>query len=133
MATHYAGKDMLLKQGTWSAGTVVGGFTTNTITINNQVINTSSKDLQFRTLIAGGIKSLTISGSGVASNDTGFETFKGYAQAASANALAIGSEDSDTVEATFIITSFEITGEYQGAQTFSFTAESVGTVTYTNA
>jgi predicted secreted protein len=131
--THYAGKDMLLKTGTWSGGTAVGGFTTNGLTINNQVIDVSSKDLQFRQLIAGGIKSLTISGSGISSNDTGYETFKGYAQAASANALAMGMDDSDTVEATFIITTFSITGEYQGAQTFDFTAESVGTVTYTNA
>jgi TP901-1 family phage major tail protein len=129
----YAGKDMLLKTGTWSGGTSVGGFRTNTLTINNQVIDTSTKDSRFRTLIEGGIKSLTISGSGLASDNTGFESLKGYAQAATSNALAMGSEDSDTIEASFIITSFTITGEHEGAQTFDFTAESAGTVTYTNA
>lgn len=131
--TYYAGKDLLLKTGTWSGGTAVAGFTTNTMTINNQVIDVTNKDSQFRQLIAGGIKSLTISGSGVASNDTGWETFKGYAQAASSNALAMGSEDSDTVEASFIITNLTITGAVENGQTFDFTAESVGTVTYTNA
>ncbi len=131
--TYYAGKDMLLKTGTWSGGTAVAGFTTNALTINNQVIDVSNKDSRFRQLIEGGVKSLTISGSGVASNDTGFETFKGYAQAASSNALAMGSEDGDTVEASFIITSFSITGSHTEGQTFDFTAESVGTVTYTNA
>jgi TP901-1 family phage major tail protein len=131
--TYYAGKDMLLKTGTWSGGTTVAGFTTNTLSINNQVIDASNKDSRFRQLIEGGVKSLTISGSGVSSNDTGFETFKGYAQAAGSNALSMGMDDSDTIEGSFIITSFTMTGEHQGAQTFDFTAESVGTITYTNA
>lgn len=131
--TYYTGAAMLLKTGTWAGGTAVGGFTSNTLSINNAVIDASNKDSAFRQLLAGGIKSLTISGSGVASNDTGWETFKGYAEAASSNALAMGSEDSDTYEASFIITNLTITGEYQGAQTFDFTAESVGTVTYTQA
>lgn len=129
---YYAGKDMLLKTGTWSGGTAVAGFTTNTMTINNQVIDASNKDSQFRQLIAGGIRSLTISGSGVASDAAGWETFKSACQSGAVTAMAMGSEDSDTVEASFIVTSFSITGEYQGAQTFDFTAESVGTVTYTN-
>jgi predicted secreted protein len=45
----------------------------------------------------------------------------------------MGMDDSDTIEGSFIITSFTMTGEHQQAQTFDFTAESVGTVTYTNA
>lgn len=131
--TYYAGKDMLVKTGTWSGGTTIAGLTTCSINGNNETIDASNKDSRFRQLIEGGIKSCSITGSGVASNDTGFETFKGYWQAATANALAVGSEDGDTVEGSFIITSFTITGEHKSAQTFDFTAESVGTVTYTNA
>jgi TP901-1 family phage major tail protein len=133
--TEYAGKAFLLKTGTWSGGTEVAGFRANTMTINNAMVDTSSKASSWRTAIAGGIKSVTISGSGVVSDAAAFETFQGYALAApaSANALAMGWGDSDTMEGSFIVTSFELTGDYEGAQTFSFTAESVGTVTLTAA
>lgn len=131
----YTGAAFTLKTGTWSAGTLVGGFRTNTLTVNNAIVDTSSKDSNWRTAIAGGLKSVTISGDGVVTDAAGFETFQGYAIAvpASANALAMGSADGDTWEGSFIITSFAITGELEGAQTFSFTAESVGTVTITGA
>lgn len=129
---YYAGKDVLLKTGTWAGGTTVAGFRSNDIKINNQTIDASSKDSTWRTLIAGGQQSATISGSGVISDAASFETLRGYATAASINTLSVGGFGSAlALEGSFIVTDFTATGEYQGEQTFSFTAESCGTITYT--
>lgn len=131
----YTGAAFLLKNGTWSGGTTVAGFRTNSLTVNNAMVDTSSKDSNWRTAIAGGLKSVTISGDGVVTDAAAFETFQGYATAvpAASNALAMGSADGDTWEGSFIITSFAITGGLEDAQTFTFTAESTGTVTFTAA
>jgi predicted secreted protein len=131
----YTGAAFLLKTGTWSGGVVVAACKTNTMTINGTFVDTSSKDSFWRTGLAGGLSSVTISGDGVVTDVAGYETFQGYALAApkTANPLAMGWADGDIAEGTFIITSFAITGELEGAQTFSFTAESVSAVTFTQA
>jgi len=131
----YTGSAMLLKTGTLSGGTTVAGFKTNSMTVNGSFVDTSSKDSAWRTGIAGGLTSVTISGDGVVVDTAGFETFQGYALAAprTANALAMNFGDADGLEGSFVITQFAITGSLEEAQTFSFTAESVGAVTFTAA
>ena len=135
MATHYTGAAMLLKNGTIAAGTAVASFVANSFSIDNQVIDVSSKDLGWRKLLAGGLKSVSISGSGIVSDDSAFETFQGYAMAvpAAANTHSIVFADSDGLEGSFIITKFAIEGSNNDKQTFSFTAESAGAVTFTQA
>lgn len=133
--TAYTGAVMLLKTGTLAAGVVVAGCKTNSLKINNNFVDTSSKDSLWRTGIAGGLKSVSISGDGVVIDTAGFETFQGYALAvpASANTLAMNFGDADGIEGSFIVTDFTVTGDLEGAQTFSFSAESVGAVTLTAA
>ena len=133
--TDYTGRAFLLKTGTWSGGTEVAECRSNTLSGNIEMVDITSKASNaFRTLLEGaGTKSITISGSGNVSNVAGFETFQGYWFAGSINALAMGWADGDTLEASFLITSFQITGEHNGAQTFTFSAESSGTYTFTGA
>jgi predicted secreted protein len=66
-------------------------------------------------------------------NAASVETFQGYAFAGSINAMAMGWADSDTLEASFLITKFEITGEHNGEQYFTATLESSGTYTFAGA
>ena len=73
----YAGKAFLLKTGTWSGGVEVAACRANTMSINNSFIDVSSKASNWRLGIAGGIKSVTLSGSGVITDVAGFETFQG--------------------------------------------------------
>jgi TP901-1 family phage major tail protein len=133
--TDYTGRAFLLKTGAWSGGTEVAECQENTLRINHEAVDITHKgSAGYRTLLEGaGTKSVTLSGGGVMSNVAGFETFQGYANAGSINALAMGWADGDTLEGSFMVTSFEVTGAHNGAQTFSFTAESSGSWTFTAA
>lgn len=133
--TNYKGKDFLLKNGTWSGGTTIADCRTHSLRVNNEPVDITNKSSSnYRTLLEGaGVKSVTISFSGIVSNDSGFETFQGYAWANSINAHAMGWADGDTLEGSFQVTSFEITGEHNGEQAFSATLESSGAYTFSAA
>lgn len=134
--TNYKGRDFLLKLGTWSGGTTIADCRTHTLTIGNEQVDITNKSSNgFRTLLEGaGTKSLRVQFGGVVSNDTGFESLQGYAIANSINAMALGGfGDSDVIEGSFAIESFEITGEQNGEQTFTATLASSGSYTLTAA
>src|SRR5262245_12000547 len=118
--TDYTGRAFIIKTGTWSGGTEVAECQENSLRVGVELVEITHKGSNaFRTLLEGaGTKAITLSGSGIVSNVAGYETFQGYAFAASANALAMGWADGDTLEASFIISSFELTGVHNGAQTF---------------
>ncbi len=63
------GNDFLVKVGDGGAPEVfstIGGMKTNGLSINNEMIDVTNKDsAAWKQLIAGGIKSLSISGSGI--------------------------------------------------------------------
>lgn len=69
----YLGKDFLIKMGDGAASetfTTIGGFRTNSLKINQGEIDVTDKDgTRWRRLIAGGIRSIDISGAGVFSDD----------------------------------------------------------------
>ncbi|MBP3958339.1 phage major tail protein, TP901-1 family [Gemmata sp. G18] len=133
--TNYKGRDFLLKNGTWSGGTAIADCRTHSLRINHELVDITNKSSNgYRTLLEGaGVKSVTVTFGGVMTNDTGFETFQGYANAGSINAHALGWADGDTLEGSFQVSSFEITGEYNGEQTFTATLESSGSWTFTGA
>lgn len=133
--TNYAGKDFLLKLGTWSGGTAVADCRTHTLRINHELVDITNKSsARFRTLLEGaGTKSATVTLGGVMTNDAGLETFQGYANAGSINAMALGWADGDTLEGSFQVTSFEITGDHNNEQSFTATLESSGAWTFTAA
>lgn len=132
--TNYKGKDFLLKLGTWAGGNAIADCRTHTLKIGNEQVEITNKSSNsFRTLLEGaGTKSLGITFGGVVSNDTYFETFQGYAFANSINAMALGGiADSDVIEGSFAVSDFEITGEYNGEQTFTATLMSSGSYSLT--
>jgi TP901-1 family phage major tail protein len=133
--TNYKGRDFILKNGTWSGGTTVADCRTNTLRINHEMVDITNKSSAgYRTILEGaGTKSVTLTLSGNVTNDSGFETLQGYCNAGSINAHAMGWGDGDTLEGSFMASSFEVTGEHNGAQTFSITLESSGTWTFTAA
>lgn len=136
MATKYAGRSFILKSGDGGGTevyTTVGNMRTNSISINNEMIDVTDKDGgQFREIIAGGIKSLSISGEGVMSSDS-------IVARLLAKSLATdGSDKSNykvvigtgTFTGAFFLTKFELAGEYNGAQTYSIALESSGAITF---
>lgn len=130
------GLNFLLKEGAVAGSpTTLAGMRATSFTINNEIVDVTTKDSSnARTLLAAaGVTSLTISASGLFTDATVEETVRGYAFAGSANTFHLVFENTDTLEASFVISSYERSGEYNGAEEYSITLESSGTLTYTAA
>lgn len=129
------GLSMLLRLGAVASSTTVAGLKETTLSLNNEMVDVTTKDSAgYRTLLAqAGTQSLTISASGTAATETGFETIQNYAFANSINTMNVIFGDGDTIEGSFQITKFDVAGSYNGAQTYSITLESSGQWTFTAA
>jgi len=87
-----------------------------------------------RVLLAnGGVRSMSISASGVFIDSASENTTRGSAFTGDAVNYDLVFADTSSVKGAFIITSYERAGEYNGEETYSLTLESSGTMTYTNA
>ena len=118
-----------------SAYATVGGFTANAMTINNEVVDVTTKGAsKFRELLEGaGIQSMSLSGDGVFKDGVNEELMR--SQAAS-NALAnyeIYSANGDKWQGSFQIASYERSGDHNDGEKFSVTLESAGDITFTGA
>lgn len=129
------GLSFLLKQGTAAAGTTLAGMRSTSISVNTEIVDVTTKDeAGVRTLLAGaGVTSLSISASGLFTDAAVEETVRGYAFAGTSNAFGIIFENGDQIDASWIISSYERSGEYNGAEEYSLTLEATGTITYTAA
>ena len=129
------GRLMLIKVGTAAAGTLLGGLRTTNFTMNNQVIDVSTKDTDgWRELLEdGSLKFFSISGDGIFKDSTTDETIRGYVMANTLNTFTLVFPNGDTIEGTFQITNYQRKGDYEGAETYSITLESSGIPTFTAA
>lgn len=129
------GRLFLLKLGASGAGGTIGGSRNLSAQIGNEAVDITNKDSSgFRTLLEGaGTQTLDLTFDGIASDDSVYETFKGYAQAGSINAMQVIGPDNDALSASFLITSFQESGAYNGEITFTASLQSSGTITFTQA
>lgn len=129
------GLSMLLRLGTVASPTTVAGLQVTTLTINNEMVDVTTKSSSgWRTLLSqAGVQSVSLTANGTAESDAGFETLQGYAQANSINTMNMIYGDGDTIEGAFQVTKFEISGAYNKEQTFTISLESSGQPTFTNA
>ncbi len=113
--------------------TTVGGLRATRFTLNNQLVDSSNKDSgAWRNILANaGIRSLTISGSGVFLDSASEETVRANAFASSVNNYRITMGNGDYLTGAFQITSYERSGDYDGEETYSITLESAGNITFT--
>jgi TP901-1 family phage major tail protein len=130
--TAQKGLSMLLKLGSDGSGGTVAGLQTTTLSINNEMVDVTTKDSAgWRALLQqAGVQSISISANGTAESAATFETLQGYAQVNSINAFQMVYGDGDTVGGNFQITKFEIAGTYNKEQTFTITLESSGQPTF---
>lgn len=128
------GMSFLLKQGTTSGGTTLAGLRDTSIRINNEAVDVTTKThVGKRTLLEGaGITSMTITANGVFEDDAAYDTVLGYALANTINAMGLVDGDGNTFDGSWQVTNFEASGSYNGAQMYSLTLESSGTITYVN-
>lgn len=132
------GSALLLKIGDGGSPesfTTVGGLRSTSITQNDEAVDITNKDSSGnRELLAnGGIRSVSISGSGVFTDAASETTLEGDFGASTFSNYQVIVPDFGTYEGAFMVASLEYGGEYNGEVTYSVTLESSGAVTFTAA
>ena len=134
------GRDILLKisDGT-SPGvfTAIGGLQSRTFTINNEAVDiTNSDTAPFRELCSGaGIKNVTFSGTGVFKDDAAINLMENLAIATDTNEeeFQVVMGNNDFYQGVFHLTTFEYSGEVNGARQYNVSLENAGVVTLIRA
>lgn len=133
----FCGKDFLVQKeedGTPGAYTVVGGMRSTSLTINNEQVDVTTKgDMPWRQLINCGVRSMSISLSGVFEDDAILQECLAAALSGEIKNYRLTSGYGDQFEGPYQIASMERTGEYNGAEEYSITLESAAEITYTGA
>lgn len=132
------GRAFVLKIGdgaTVEAFTTVGGMRTTGVTINGESVDVSDKDTAgWRELLEGaGLKSASVSGSGVFKNTASEATVRTAVLNQTIDNYEIVFESGDKFTGAFLPNKLEYTGEYNGARQYSLNLESSGAVTYVPA
>jgi TP901-1 family phage major tail protein len=130
------GSDILVKVDTTGAGNFVtiGGLRSKSISFNAETVDVTDSDSagKWRELLAGaGIKSATITGSGVFKDSAS----EGAVKTNFFNQVIVNHQfiipDFGTVQGAFQTSSLDYAGEHNGEMTFSMTFESSGQLTFT--
>tara|TARA_R110001592_G_scaffold171235_1_gene409424 strand:+ start:4865 stop:5278 length:414 start_codon:yes stop_codon:yes gene_type:complete len=111
--------------------TTVAGLRDTSISINSEMIDVTNKDSsRVRTLLANaGIKSFTISGSGIFTDGASEQTILTNFSATTFANYQFLVPDFNTFTGAFQITAIDYAGTYNDAVTYSMTFESAGAVT----
>jgi len=111
--------------------TTIGALRSSSITINSETIDITNKDSsRARTLLAdGGIKSFSITGSGIFDDGATHQTVLTNFQASTFKNYQFLVPDYNTFTGAFQVTSMEYSGEYNDSAQYSLTFESSGAIT----
>lgn len=130
------GADLLMKIGGGSpvTYTTIAGLRSTSITVNDEAVDVTNKDSAGnRTLLPdGGIYSVSISGSGVFTDVAVEATLRTAAGAATFSSYQFLVPSFATYTGSFMVTSLEYAGEYNGEVTYSCSFESSGAITVAN-
>lgn len=130
------GSDILVKVDTTGAGNYVtiGGMRSKAISFNAETVDVTDSDSagKWRELLAGaGIKSATITGSGVFKDSAS----EGSVRSNFFNQVIVNHQfiipDFGIIQGAFQTASLDYAGEHNGEMTFSMTFESSGQLTFT--
>ena len=129
------GSALLMKIGDGAspeAFTTIGGMRSTSLTMNDEMVDVTNKDSSnARTILAeGGVNSITVSGSGVFTDSASETTLKGKFNVSALTNYQFLVPDFGTFTGSFMLTTLEYGGEYNGEVTYSFTFESSGTITF---
>lgn len=132
----YNGNDFLLKDGTsGTAGTTIAAMRATSFNIQTATIDVTTKDsAKFRELLGGGgVRSMSISASGVLTDGVTFDNLLTRVHSGTIVAYGLTFGDSDAINASFQITSVTAGGDHDAEQTYDVTLESSGSITITTA
>ena len=137
------GSSFLLKDNSTGTPATIGGLRSTSMTINGEMVDITDKDSndfssssndKARTLLqGGGVRSMSISASGVFTDSSTENIMRGFAFDGAIQNYDLVFSDGSKISGAFLITSYERAGEFNGEETYSVTLESSNTITYTNA
>ena len=137
------GSSFLLKDNSTGTPATIGGLRSTSMTINGEAVDITTKDSnafissgndKARDLLqGGGVRSMTISASGVFTDSSTENNVRGFAFDGAIQNYDLIFSDGSKISGAFLITSYERAGEFNGEETYSLTLESSNTITYTNA
>ena len=137
------GSSFLLKENSTGTPATIGGLRSTSMTINGEAVDITSKDSnafissgndKARDLLqGGGVRSMTISASGVFTDSSTENILRGFAFDGAIQNYDLVFSDGSKISGAFLVTSYERAGEFNGEETYSVTLESSNTITYTNA
>ena len=137
------GSSFLLKDNSTGTPATIGGLRSTSMTINGEAVDITSKDSnafissgndKARDLLqGGGVRSMTLSASGVFTDSSTENILRGFAFDGAIQNYDLVFSDGSKIAGAFLVTSYERAGEFNGEETYSVTLESSNTITYTNA
>ena len=137
------GSSFLLKDNSTGTPATIGGLRSTSMTINGEMVDVTDKDAnafissgndKARVLLqGGGVRSMSLSASGVFTDSSTENILRGFAFDGAIQNYDLVFSDGSKISGAFLITSYERAGEYNGEETYSVTLESSNTITYTNA
>lgn len=110
----------------------IGGLRSSEITLNDEAVDVTNKDSSgVRVLLPdAGIHSMTISGSGVFTDESQDTTLKNAMNASTFSNFQFIIPDLGTYEGAFMVESLSYAGEFNGEATYSITLQSSGSVSF---
>jgi len=129
------GSALLMKIGNGGspeAFTTIAGMRSTSISMNDEVVDITNKDsARARAILPqAGVNSMTVSGSGVFLDSASEATLEGKFDSATLGNYQFLVPDFGTYTGSFMLTSLEYAGEFNGEVTYSFTFESNGAITF---
>ena len=127
------GSDMLIKIESGSTFAALAGLRTKTMTINAETVDVTNSDStnKWRELLAGsGIKSISVSGSGVFKDDTTDGTVRTEMFNQTILEYQVVVPDFGTFEGEFQMSQLQFAGEHNAELTWDITLESAGEITF---
>lgn len=116
-----------------STFTTIGGVRVTNLTVNNNPVDiTNVASGGFREMLAdGGTQGVDVSLEGVVVDDTAFETFLAQAHDRTSIYHKFSFAGSGVIEGRWVVGTFGYGAPHDGAQTFTASMMSTGTVTFT--
>jgi len=131
-----AGKDLLLKIGDDQSPeqfTTMAGLRAKTLSLNARSVDVTHADSpgRWRELLGAGVRSASISGTGIFVDSAADETVRGVFFDQARRTWRVIIPDFGVMEGPFLVTALEYSGRHDGEASYSLSLASAGALTFT--
>jgi len=109
----------------------VAGMRTTQLSVNGEAVNVTTKDSGgWRELLSGaGVRSVSVSGSGIFTGSAAETRIKSNAMAGLVDDYELSFESGERLRGKFLLTRLDYAGDHNGERTYALNLESSGAVT----